>query len=425
MTKDKSLKELAPKISHTTLPYKFFVLFLIFVFFDPQHKIPALIPLRLALVIAIITLLARVFTKRSDGISFIPSAPQNVLMISIFVLAYISTYVAIEPEVSSEYISLLFKVIMFYFILISILESRYLLEKFAWTILIFMAVNCAVTFVTSKLGINPNDNGWRMGAYFGDCQSANEFAFWLLCFLPFALKFAEGQPSLFKKAFLYCCIIIFMACILRTRSRMGFLGLILLLLLYLYDRRKDIKKVVTVILIVAVVVANTNYKTWVRMETIQEESASGEIDESSPSRKNKWRQAIKLMRMHPYTGVGIGNFMPAVQRYGLGESEHIVHNTYLEIAVETGIPNMICFILVIILSLRDLRYCQKYFKRKPDFDTLLKITAATNLSLLVVSFCIIFLSEQYSKMVYMFPAISVVLKNLVAQNVKLASSDSN
>lgn len=58
------------------------------------------------------------------------------------------------------------------------------------------------------------------------------------------------------------------------------------------------------------------------------------------SRFTLWREAVSLWREHPILGIGPGRF--------LGETGHVVHNTYLGILVELGIVGLMLFVSCIL-----------------------------------------------------------------------------
>jgi O-antigen ligase len=84
-------------------------------------------------------------------------------------------------------------------------------------------------------------------------------------------------------------------------------------------------------------------------------------DEGS-GRTELWRVALHEAADHPFTGVGLGNFADESQRYTLSvgtlrfaneivDKRNVVHNSYLEVLAETGIPGLVLFLAIVATCL--------------------------------------------------------------------------
>ncbi len=80
-----------------------------------------------------------------------------------------------------------------------------------------------------------------------------------------------------------------------------------------------------------------------------------------------WRSSLEMVADHPLTGVGLGNFSAVHPRYAVGNTVEIaqVHNDYLQIAVELGLPGLAALMVVVLwLCWTGVRLF--FFMRKPD-----------------------------------------------------------
>ena len=190
---------------------------------------------------------------------------------------------------------------------------------------------------------------------------------------------------------------------------MGFLCLVLQGLLVLFLNRKNIKITFIILLILSLGFLRAHENFWERISTITAQSMETEdVDDDSKKRANKWRQAIRLTQMHPYTGAGISRFRYAVYSYELGEYLHIVHNAYLEIACETG---LICISLYFLFLMKigfGLYGARNTFISYERNDSVY-ITNYLIISFASLCFCLIFLSEQYNSIFYIICALSASL----------------
>jgi O-antigen ligase len=80
-------------------------------------------------------------------------------------------------------------------------------------------------------------------------------------------------------------------------------------------------------------------------------------------RQDVWTVAWRIFRQHPLVGIGLDNFTVFEPRYALDpgrltdvrvivETPVIVHNTYLQLLVETGPIGLVALLIVVLISLR-------------------------------------------------------------------------
>ncbi len=149
-----------------------------------------------------------------------------------------------------------------------------------------------------------------------------------------------------------------------------------------------------------------------------------------------WQVGWREVQANPITGVGAGNFSVAGIRYVAqpGATTHtaevdtgyfidvptVAHNTYLEVLAEGGIPAIVMFLAIIGYSLASIRKAWLLSRRAGDQDLeLIAYGLFTGvLGFLVASF---FLSEEYSKQLYVLLAFGPVLLR-VAQNSNVATA---
>lgn len=80
-------------------------------------------------------------------------------------------------------------------------------------------------------------------------------------------------------------------------------------------------------------------------------------EQSLVERVYLWDRAIQVILARPLTGTGINTYAVAHQKYDQRENwrvrNYYAHNGYLQIAAETGIPSLICFLLFLFFYLRE------------------------------------------------------------------------
>ncbi len=72
---------------------------------------------------------------------------------------------------------------------------------------------------------------------------------------------------------------------------------------------------------------------------------------SNAERIKNWKQATEIVFSHPLFGVGPGNYAVQIDPTAGEQSSIYAHNTFLDVAAETGIINGMAFMLLIFISI--------------------------------------------------------------------------
>jgi putative inorganic carbon (HCO3(-)) transporter len=152
-----------------------------------------------------------------------------------------------------------------------------------------------------------------------------------------------------------------------TSSRGAILGLIASLLFIFFVRRN--KKTNLILLLIILILL-----TLPQIRNFLGYIYAGIVDES---RIIIWLNSLELIKIFPFTGVGLGNFKIAYSLY-FGEEMMHAHNIYLNTAAELGLPG---FIMLVILSVQIIAFGIIFTKQKED-----KFYYALNLGLTSMAF---------------------------------------
>ena len=146
-------------------------------------------------------------------------------------------------------------------------------------------------------------------------------------------------------------------------------------------------------------------------------------------RTDIWTVGMRMVRAHPVTGIGLGNFQNTSVHYLLRPGEiqrseffvdqpKVAHNTFLQVLAEVGVPGLILFLMIIGFSLRAGIRAAWSFQRSGDLR--MELVARG----LVVSLCGLlaadfFLTANYSKQLWLLlglcPALLVIARNEEAE----------
>jgi O-antigen ligase len=162
------------------------------------------------------------------------------------------------------------------------------------------------------------------------------FAFYLGLLIPLALGVAFVDKK--KRIFWIISFGIMFAADLLTFSRGGYLGLFsgaLAAVFFWWNGLGKKYKITAVFLAILVVsglfVSNPVSQRFYSIFNLKEESNAGRIA--------TWNQALKISEDNLLLGVGIGNYPLSIKASADYREPIYAHNTYLDIAVETGILN--------------------------------------------------------------------------------------
>ncbi len=134
------------------------------------------------------------------------------------------------------------------------------------------------------------------------------------------------------------------------------------------------------------------------IESYQQES-------SAEARINAWKAAIKMIDAHPFLGVGLSAFGPAFPDYSEKKPRE-AHNTFFQIAAESGIIAGFMYLLIIWNIISQTRK-----KSKAKHETIFLYFANETILVSIIGFavCSMFLSLQVYEIFYYLCVIANVL----------------
>ncbi|MFZ0814638.1 MAG: O-antigen ligase family protein [Candidatus Sulfotelmatobacter sp.] len=226
-------------------------------------------------------------------------------------------------------------------------------------------IQSASVAVISLVSIILGHNQPRLEGVIGGIYSnSNDLAFAIVLTLPFCLAFL----LIAKRALVRLCwaggMLIMGLALLMTASRAGFISLVIsgaVCLWHFGVKGRRFYLIVTSGLALVVLLSIAGGPVAKRMAAI-----SGKVDTqeegraygSYEERKYLINKAIEGIERYPILGIGVRNF----ETYS--EVWKDVHVTYLQIAVEGGIPSLILYLLFLASAFRNLRK----LRRRRDLD---------------------------------------------------------
>lgn len=203
----------------------------------------------------------------------------------------------------------------------------------------------------------------------GFYSNPNDLAFAVVLSLPYALAFFIDTKNVLMKVFWFFGMLLMLTVIFLTASRAGFIDLVCsysVALYYVAIKGKRPWLIIASVFLGVVIISTVGGKLYDRFSAMSgdsttEQSAYGSFED----RKYLMFRALEGIEHYPVLGVGCRNF----ETYSL--IWHEVHMTYLQIAVECGIP---VFILYLMFFYNDFRNMFAIHRMK-DLDPHVRIFA--------------------------------------------------
>jgi len=236
----------------------------------------------------------------------------------------------------------------------------------------------------------------------------NDFAAMANLFVPLAFYLIWERRPYWERLLCLVCLLSTLAGIIVCASRGGFLGLAAAILLVVWHSPKAKRNLV----ILGALLIPMALAPFSPLHRLLRPNRSDQ--ESTAIRMELWKSGLRMIRAHPLLGVGLGNFKLLSSDYGGPELKKagMAHNTYIEIAAETGVPGLLAFLAILYFSFRTLERIRRHTPRTgPAF--LRKAASGIQAGLLGCSVAIFFSSLEYIKPFWLVVFLTMCMPSLV------------
>jgi len=201
-------------------------------------------------------------------------------------------------------------------------------------------------------------------------ENANDLAAITILMLAPALALFAGEPRRpLIRWFGLACAVPFVITILLTQSRGAFLALVAMGLpsgIGLARRRPRLVPVFGALIALALYLAPAGL--WERLGGLKNATSIETIGDMDPEGSARMRFALlqtagRMVADHPVLGVGLGAYAHANRDYNPALGAYDTHNTYVNIAAETGLPGLILFLAMMVSLLREAIAARRYADR--------------------------------------------------------------
>lgn len=336
-------------------PFLMVLFFVIFSFFRIHEVFPQLYSLKIPLLLSLGSLAALGWQVGITKQIKLFWCKEFTLLTCFLLLIIIGIALASNRPIALDYFkSIYWKIILMTFAIAVLVRSP---QQLAFTLkaITISGVLVGIVAIQNKLGGIGLVEGSRVtiGREFGSMLGdPNDLALVLM----FPTSFAVGllvthQLPWYQRMIGVVSIPILFWAVMATQSRGGLLGMIAVFGIYGLQRIKS-----KALLIAIGVLAGAILFIVAGISDRSSGGAAEEgVDASAMGRIYAWEAAFKMALSHPFTGVGLDNFLANYFYYsphwdGLN---HAVHSTWFGVLAETGFLGFIVFISLIVVLIRN------------------------------------------------------------------------
>ena len=358
---DQQIPATKPPAKKAALSFAFFWLSAYYVVYclRPEDWIPGLRYVKLAKIAGILAALGLAFSlgKTKRGFKDLPREATYLLIImALFVVGGVLSPVwrggAIAQTIEFSKVGVAW---VLTFLLITTIPR---LERIIFIQAASVGIVCAVVIVK---GHNVPRLDGVLGGIYGN---PNDLAFAIVLSLPFSLAMLIRARGMFRKGIWLRSMLIMVMALFLTASRAGFITLIICGAVCLWHfgvKGKRPQLVVGAVLVVGLMLGFAGGRLKDRFLAISGD-VKNDVDQgaygSYEERRFLMYRSLEGIEHYPILGVGVHNF----PNYSTKWKE--VHNAYLQIAVEGGIPVLILYLMFFGRGFKNL----KKLRRRRDLD---------------------------------------------------------
>lgn len=383
--------------------------YFLYEFLRPSDFIPALRPLKIAMLIELLTLIAWVFFLIKSRRRIIWYNFNNVYVAFIGLMA-ITVITALNNRFAYNMTQAIAVNFIIYLIATNVVDSEKRLETIIWLLLsihLYHALKGLYNYaVIGFVSAGQRTSGAVGSSFIGD---ENDFALALNTMIPFAFFFFQQANSLFKKYVSLGMLLIYVLAVVSSMSRGGWVGLMAIIIICILKSKRKLLSFGIVISLAVVVYAFAPSSYWSEVGSI-----SNTNEATARSRINYWKAGVAMMVDNPLVGVGAGNGMVRMPEYVRGFRDNrtqwgrTFHGTLPQVMGELGVTGILLYLFMFGYALKILNTLDKE-TRYGDQERINTIAKAIFTSLIGYIVTATFLSTAYYPQLWTLYTFTLIL----------------
>jgi probable O-glycosylation ligase (exosortase A-associated) len=378
----------------------------------PQSFVPGLSALRIALLAVVVAVATYLHYQLSRGRAVTIWPREIKLTLCLVAWAFATVPFAIWPGGSWALLTDLYlKTLVIFWLLTNTVTTPVRLRQVAWG-LSLMTIPASLTGVKNYAsGVYMQYGDGRIRGYDAGPMTGNpnDLALTLNLVLPLtvALFFLTKRPL--WRTILIGIIVLDLVAIVLTFSRGGFLTLALCagVVLWRITRRAGPKYAFMAIGLLLVLAPMVPSSYYTRLSTITDVEA--DATNSAGERQEDMLVAIDYLLRHPIIGAGIGN-NPLAMNEERGARWATVHNSYLQVGTELGLPGLILYVAVVVGTIKAIGRVVKRTRADPAQRELFWLASGLQISLIAFAFAAMLHPTAYHFYFYYFGGLALAAR---------------
>ena len=388
--------------------YGALVAFAFLYYYRPEDFIPGLVYIPMAKITGIFAIVALTVGLMSGGQVKIPRAVQFLWLMLIQMTLCVPLAIWRGGAFSTVFDRFAKAVVSAMLISMAVVTVREL-RKLLW--IQVSAVSLVVFF--SLLLHHMSNDGRLKGVQKSILENPNDLAINIAISFPIAMVFMLNAKGL--KKMIWCVALVLMPiAIVLTYSRSGLLAFILTLVVCVWEygikgKRRSLVITVAATLVFGFAVSMTSSHYRARVESIALGNIEGSGDKGSlAARKALLKKSLYIAATHPFFGVGPGCFALVDKGWV------IAHNSYSELAAESGFAALILFLLTMAAAFKNIRQVRKTPWYEQDAEVRL-FTQALWAGLVAYMLAACFASTEYNLYPYFMVGYTCAMVRITSQ----------
>jgi len=356
----------------------------------PQNIFPALRPLRVGMLAAGTGLAALLIDRLGRGLPITRVTREIKLAAALLAWAIVTVPFSYWPGGSIGVLTDLYlKTLAIFLLIANVVSTVDRLRKVAWALTLMtipIALTGAENFAGGVYVRGGMDQAVKriVGYEAALTQNPNDLALLLNLILPLTVALFLITPSAARRMGLFGIVALQVVGIVVTFSRAGFLTLATTLVVSALTSAGRLDRrwtwAVLVLAIVCIPLLPADYVSHLFTITDIDSDPTG-------SAQDRWAQqiaAIGYVAGHPLIGAGIGQNILAMNE-ALGPAWLMMHNAYLQYAIDLGLLGLILFVLLFVASVRSAGRAAGLAANRPDGRELSILANGIRTSLLALA----------------------------------------
>jgi probable O-glycosylation ligase (exosortase A-associated) len=391
----------------------------------PHEFLPALAPFRLALVAGTVAIVAYLANRVFSGPGTVKASPEVWFAAALIGWATVTIPLSYDPALSLWFVrGVYLKTLVVFWLLGTVVNSVSRLRTFAWALTLAsipLAATAVHQYWAGQYLPQSTVGAPRIAGYEAPLTSdPNDLALTLNMWLPLTVGLLRIHRRVVVRGLLLSIIVLSLTGVVLTFSRGGFVTLVALSLAYvlaLHGARRRRALVGLAALLLAMPLFSGAYVE--RLGTIFE--MDRDVTGSAQERWSDSIAAIEYLVRNPLSGAGFRMGVEALNDQR-GPTWKAVHNAYLEVAVDLGLPGAVLFVCLVRGCFRSARVVRNRSAEQPALRELGLLGEAISISIMAFAVGALFLPVAYRFYFYYSGGLAVAARAIYERKVVHAAA---